>query len=126
MRLFIWAFILSVLFTHLADAQSHINRAHSDTAAILGLLFQKKLLLVPDEYSLNEIQHIPSMAPKISYDAQTGHWTAISQSYKQSHKRRYRKTNGCTIVTTLVVKVSDRSHKVVSRKKQKTLIPNFE
>lgn len=97
-----------------------------DSISILNFLKQKDLIYEIKGLSDEEIAKTPSYQAKIEFDSLTNIWTVKSVKYSTSNCGKCRKTNGCTVEKSLIVKLNDDSQKLISKKKQKRKIPNFE
>lgn len=97
-----------------------------DSAAVVSLVQQRGLLLLPQGYTLDELQQYPSMAGQTNFDEKTCRWTVVSRKTEHSNKGNCKHTNGCTVVITQTVVVCADKQQIVRKKKHKEIFPNYE
>ncbi|MBS1763508.1 MAG: hypothetical protein JSS90_00930 [Bacteroidetes bacterium] len=106
------------------QAQQNTCGNFADSVRMNALAYKKGWIL---KSKTNEQENIsPSMQPKLNFNTQDCTWTIISKSYKTTRRGKCRHTNGCTVETTQTVIISAENGKLISRKKKKKMIPNYE
>ncbi|MFK7050257.1 hypothetical protein [Flavobacterium columnare] len=116
-------FLITTLYCF---SQSQTNKQKLDTLGIIKLVEKKGLLLIPKGLSKKEINTIPSLTPKITFDPKKNNWTVISTDYKTTQKGDCKKTNGCTMVITQIVVISDITKKIIHTNRTEKLYQNYE
>lgn len=109
-----------------ANAHDNIHKSNLDGIEVLQIVSNKRLLYINKHLSKEEIRRTPVYQPKVIYDAESAVWQVSSTRYKTTRKGKCRKTNGCTIVTTLFVTVNDINGKIISKRKEVKRLPNYE
>lgn len=114
------------LVTTLTKAQNQMTTSNLDSIQVLEIVKKKRLLYIDKNLTEEEIRRTPVYQPKISYDAEQSLWNVSSTKYKTTRRGKCRKTNGCTIVTTMQVKVNDKNGRIISKNKDVKKLPSYE
>lgn len=117
--------IFAFTFTY-AKAQKDMHKSNLDSIEVLYIVKKKRLLYIDKNLTEEEIRRTPVYQPKVTFNDEDYTWHVSSTKYKTTRRGECRKTNGCTIVTTMHVVVDDRNGKILSKCKEKTKIPNYE
>ena len=121
-----YAFIAMLLFSLPFLAQKNKYDLPLDAASALQIVKEKNLLYQNSWLSEKEIAQTPSYQPKIEFIAAQNQWKITSKKYKPVHKKKYRKVNGITLELNMTVIVDAETGKILSKKKTKREIPNYE
>lgn len=109
-----------------ANAQNDKFKSNLDSIEVLQIVKKKRLLYIDKNLTEEEISRTPVYQPKVTFNNEDYTWHVSSTKYKTTRRGKCRKTNGCTIVTTMHVEVDDRNGKIISKHKEITKIPNYE
>lgn len=115
-----------VLTLSIVNAQDNTCTNNLDSTEVIQLLKKKKLIYVNKDLTEEEINNTPVYQPKVKFDSEKCIWNVSSTKYKSSRKGKCRKTNGCTIITTLHVVVNAKTKKIISKYKEVKKVPNYE
>lgn len=64
--------------------------------------------------------------PTVEFNSMSCDWQVQSTKTSHTKKGNCKHTNGCTVVTTLILTIDDKTQKVKSKKKDKLILPNYE
>lgn len=117
---------LLVLTLSIVNAQDNTCTNNLDSTEVIQLLKKKKLIYVNKDLTEEEINNTPVYQPKVKFDSEKCIWNVSSTKYKSTRKGKCRKTNGCTIITTLHVAVNAKTKKIMSKYKEVKKVPNYE
>ncbi|MCK9255101.1 MAG: hypothetical protein GX793_06820 [Bacteroidales bacterium] len=120
-----WMIIYFISFISILNAQKPCVN-NFDSVSVLEFAKQKNLVYKIKGLSDEEIAKTPSYQPKLNFDANTCVWTIKSVKYSNTNFGKCRKTNGCTIEKSLIVKIDAEKKKIVAKKRRKRKIPNYE
>ena len=109
-----------------ANAQKDMYKSNLDSIEVLHIVKIKRLLYIDKNLTEEEISRTPVYQPKVTFNNKDSIWLVSSTKYKTTRRGKCRKTNGCTIVTTMHVEVDDRNGKILSKRKEITKLPNYE
>lgn len=97
-----------------------------DSIQVIEIVKKKGLIYIDKNLSEEEIARTPVYQPKVSFIADKSLWHVSSTKYKSTRRGKCKKTNGCTIVTTMHVKINDKNGKIISKNKVVKKLPNYE
>lgn len=115
-----------LLFTLPFFAQKNKYELPLDAASALQIVKEKKMLYRNSWLTEEEIARTPSYQPQLEFIAEKNQWKITSKKYKPAHKKKYREVNGITLELSMIVIVDAETGKILSKKKTKREIPNYE
>jgi hypothetical protein len=67
-----------------------------------------------------------SVLPFVTFDKANQDWQIVSTNYKHYNKGKCKRTNGCTIVTKLLITIDADNGKILKKSKEKEIFNNYE
>jgi hypothetical protein len=122
--------LFGFLFIALTINQSYGQRNSCitglDSLAIFSLVKEKGLLFYNDGITKEQIASSPVYAPKLTFKENKCQWEVKSMKYESTRNGKCKQTNGCTKITTLTVTIDAIRKRIINKKKEIEIIPNYE
>ncbi|MFP3599492.1 hypothetical protein [Chryseobacterium sp. SIMBA_029] len=115
----IWLVIWALFLSNNLFAQCE-NKYNS--LSIIQYVHQRKLLLLPEGYTLEETVKYPSMSPKAIFDKNKCKWLITSKNYRGMMQNN----NAYTVETIFTIGVSSSDGKIASKKIRRKKYRNYE
>jgi len=97
-----------------------------DSISVVNYIEEKGWLDLIPVKTLAKLSYFPEVVSTASLNQATCRWKVVSQASYHSNDGDCRFTNGCTVVVKQAIVVNARNKRLVSRRKNMKIYPNFE